>query len=73
MALFIFLTSMSPGELLQRSCQTSTTQAVKALLLLNPGELQSDRGLATGAEAALVLPINRPKELLDKVRSLIAQ
>lgn len=65
------LTGMSFAEVLQRLRQNPATHAIKILLLLKPTDAQSDRGFVEAANAYLTLPINRPEELLDKIRGLI--
>jgi len=65
------LTGMSAHEILQRLHQNPATRSVKVLLLLNSIELQPS--LTEAADACLTLPLDRPEELLDKVRGLMLE
>lgn len=66
------LTGMSWDEILFQFRHNATTQTIPIMLLLNSALAPGDRRLVESADACLTIPFQRPEELLDKVRELMA-
>jgi two-component system sensor histidine kinase/response regulator len=65
------LTGISLNEVLFQLRHNATTQTVPVVLLLNSTLVQIDRRLVEEVDACLTMPIQRPEELLNKVRELM--